>query len=340
MNSKCPYKSFLNSNSTNNTTMPNYPTDLPGEDLIDDTLLTINPSSIKDEEDDSKCPYSNKQGNVSGCPFMNSQNSEPKDTKFPFHYEIPLPQKRRDFYFNRLNYTKDTYAKATWLHSMSLHLRNTLFIKNEKIDLIRQKEYSVVFLITEEMKEKANELFEKKEYVKAIGAYTLIYSIFKWLAFVDKEKETKCIKEFNFSNENAIVDADVELKRISTDSSLKYEEDSYRTCIINILKALSYCYINLRAYSEAVKCMEEAIGYASASLPDVLLRKSQGIMYNKFSSELLLSKALSDLQTAKAIQKTKIIEDHIAIISTIIDDKKKQRFDLVNSIYIYISLII
>lgn len=328
MNSQCPYKSFLN--STNN---PINPPDLLGEDIIDDTLLTINPSPTIEEPDESKCPYSNKKGNISGCPFMNSQNSEPKDTKFSFHYEIPLHQKGRDFYFHKLNYNKDTFAKSTWLHSMPLHLRNTLFIKNEKIDLIRQKEYSVVFLITEEMKEKANELYEKKEYEKAVGAYTLIYSVFKWLAFKSKEKETKCIKDFSFSNEDAIIDEDVELKRISTDSSLKYEEDSYRTCVIYILKSLSYCYMNLRAYSEAVKCMEEAIGYASASLPDVLLRKCQAIMYNKFSSELFLSKALSDIQTAKGIKKTKMIEDHLVIISTIIEDKKKQRYDRVQSIY-------
>ena len=53
----------------------------------------------------------------------------------------------RDFYFNQINYTKDKLKEATWVRNMPNYLRNTLFIKNKKIEEIRKKEYSVIFLI-------------------------------------------------------------------------------------------------------------------------------------------------------------------------------------------------
>ena len=41
--------------------------------------------------------------------------------------------------------------------------------------------------------------------------------------------------------------------------------------------------MNMRHYSEAVKCMDEAMSYVLVSRGEVLFRRAQAIMYNKFS---------------------------------------------------------
>ena len=45
----------------------------------------------------------------------------------------------------------------------------------------------------------------------------------------------------------------------------------------------------MRHYSEAVKCMDEAMSYVLVSRGEVLFRRAQAIMYNKFSEALLMS---------------------------------------------------
>ena len=126
----------------------NMPKTLPGENILDDTLLNVKSSelppaymSLSTQENSNlgECPYSHKKGNVSGCPFMNSRNHEPKDKKFDYHYEVPMMETARDFYFNTINYTKDKLKESTWVRSMPKYLRNTLFIKNKKIEEIRNK---------------------------------------------------------------------------------------------------------------------------------------------------------------------------------------------------------
>ena len=123
---------------------------------------------------------------------------------------------------------------------MPKHLRNTLMIQNDKIVSIREKEYSVIFLTCEEIKQKAHELYKEKQYEKALGVYNIIYGILKWLSFKDKEKGENFRKKFDFSKESGIIDDDIELRRINTDPNYSYEEGSYKTYVINILKGLLY----------------------------------------------------------------------------------------------------
>ena len=298
------YKDLISSirstNSTINDLSIEMPKTLPGENILDDTLLNVKPENLptsymsfstQENSNLGECPYSHKKGNVSGCPFMNARNHEPKDKKFDYHYEIPMVETVRDFYFNQINYTRDKLKEATWVRNMPNYLRNTLFIKNKKIEEIRKKEYSVIFLIIEDLKEKVYEMYSQKKYQSAINSYTLIYSMLKWIEFKDKEKEKTVLEKIDFSNDNAIIDSDIKLNRITTDPTVKYEEDSFKTSVIYILKSLSYCYLHLRHYSQAIKCMEEAYEYATASKPDVLFRKTQAILYNKFSKVEDLEKA-------------------------------------------------
>lgn len=340
---KSSYKDLLSSirsNASANQSQAelaiNMPKTLPGENILDDTLLNVKSSelppaymSLSTQENSNlgECPYSHKKGNVSGCPFMNSRNHEPKDKKFDYHYEVPMMETARDFYFNTINYTKDKLKESTWVRSMPKYLRNTLFIKNKKIEEIRKKEYSMIFLIIEDLKEKVYETYKDKKYDKAINSYTLIYSMLKWLEFKDKEKETTVLEKIDFSNDNAIVDNDLIVRRVNTDDAVKYEEDSFKTSVIYILKSLSYCYIHLRHYSDAIKCMDEAMQYATASKPDILFRKSQAVMYNKFSSVKELENALADMKEAQRLKKEKdrndpLLDEHVKELEDLIKEKE------------------
>ena len=311
------------------------PKELPGQNILNDTLLNVNdnidPPALPtmdsfNENDISECPYTHKKGKISGCPFLNAANTEISSNKFEYHYEINIPESIFDFRFNALNYSTENYEKAKWLREMPKHLRNTLMIQNEKIVSIREKEYSVIFLTCEEIKQKAHQLYKEKQYEKALGVYNIIYGILKWLSFKDKEKGEKFIKKFDFSKDSGIIDDDIELRRINTDPNYSYEEGSYKTYVINILKGLAYCYMNLRHYSEAEKCMDEALGYSKASKPDILLRRAQSIMYNKFSPVEKLEKALNDLKEAQTLKKDdKMIDDHLSELMSLINEKKYRK---------------
>lgn len=84
------------------------------------------------------------------------------------------------------------HKKTKTLKSYPKHLRNTLFLKDERINKIRQKEFTIVFFAYEEIKEKANNLYRKKNYKKAINYFIFAYSIIKWLEL--KENKTGKIK--------------------------------------------------------------------------------------------------------------------------------------------------
>ena len=332
------FKDLINQVKTNkiSSDIPiNIPSELPGQNILNDTLLNVNenvdPPALPtmdsyNENEISECPYTHKKGKISGCPFLNAANTEISSKKFEYHYEINIPESIFDFRFNALNYSKENYEKAKWLREMPKHLRNTLMIQNDKIVSIREKEYSVIFLTCEEIKQKAHELYKEKQYEKALGVYNIIYGILKWLSFKDKEKGEKFIKKFDFSKDSGIIDDDIELRRINTDPNYSYEEGSYKTYVINILKGLAYCYMNLRHYSEAEKCMDEALGYSKASKPDILLRRAQSIMYNKFSPVEKLEKALNDLKEAQSLKKDdKMIDEHLSELMSLINEKKYRK---------------
>jgi len=64
------------------------------------------------------------------------------------------------------------------------------------------------------------------------------------------------------------------------------------------LKSLSYCYIQLRDYKEAIKCLDEAESLLGEKIPDIFFRRSQARLYNKNSSYEELILALKDIEKA------------------------------------------
>jgi len=320
--------------------------ELPGQNMLDDVVLNVsNPPPLSQEEinkiiqnqndlnEMTECPVSHKKGNISGCPFMNSMNKDIINKRFEYHYEVPMPETIQDFRFNISNYSPEGMQKSKMLRNMPRHLRNTIFIKNEKLEQIRKKEFPIIFLICEEMKEKAFKLYEEKKYNEALNLYNVMYSLFKWVVIKDPKKREAFLNNFDFKEENNLYDSDIEIRRINTNKDNNYEESGFKNYIINILKGICYCYMSMRHYSEAVKCMDEAMSYVLVSRGEVLFRRAQAIMYNKFSELKDLNQAHADLTQAKMFKRIELINEHIKDIENLIKEKKYRKFGYVKSLF-------
>ena len=323
---------------------------LPGENILDDIVLNVEPSSLTSNEinniiknnlsneqnsfeEMAECPYTHKKGKISGCPFMNSQNRELKNSKFEYHYEVPLPDTIQDFRFNIMNYTQEGIEKSKILRKMPKHLRNTIFIKNKRIEDIRKKEFPVIFLICEEMKEKAYNFYESKKYNEALNIFYIMYSLFKWVVIKDPKRREEFLDKYDFQKENGLLDEEIEIRRLNTNKNNNYEESGFKSYLINILKGICYCYMNMRHYSEAVKCMDEAMSYVLISRGEVLFRRAQAIMYNKFSKLNDLNQAQVDLLQAKMFRKIDLINEHIKDIEDLINEKKYRKVGYIKTLF-------
>ena len=339
------------SNNNYNINSPQRPMELPGEKILEDVVLNVDPSSLSSNEineiiknnisnmeknsldEMGECPYSHKKGNISSCPFMNAQYRELKNSKFEYHYEVPLPETIQDFRFNIMNYSKEGIEKSKILRKMPKHLRNTIFIKNKRIEDIRNKEFPVIFLICEEMKEKAYKLYESKKYNEALNIFNIMYSLFKWVNIKNPKRKEEFLNNFDFQKDNSLLDEEIEIRRLNTNKDNNYEESGFKSYLINILKGICYCYMNMRHYSEAVKCMDEAMSYVLMSRAEVLFRRAQAIMYNKFSKLNELIQAQVDLSQAKMFKKIDLINEHIKDIEDLINEKKYRKVGYIKQLF-------
>ena len=340
-NKQASFSTILSNNDESNNIH-----ELPGQNMLDDVVLNVSsPPPLTQEEinnilknqtdlsEMTECPVSHKKGNISSCPFMNSQNKDLRNTKFEYHYEVPLPETIQDFRFNITNYSKEGIENSKILRNMPRHLRNTIFIKNDKVEQLRKREFPVLFLLCEEMKEKAYKLYESKKYIEALNLYNVMYSLFKWVVIKDPKKREAFLTNYDFKEENNLYDKDIEIRRINTNKENDYEESGFKAYLINILKGICYCYMNMRHYSEAVKCMDEAMSYVLVSRGEVLFRRAQAIMYNKFSELKELNQAHADLCQAKMFKKIELINEHMKDLENLINEKKYRKFANVKSLF-------
>ena len=340
-NKQASFSTILSNNDESNNIH-----ELPGQNMLDDVVLNVSsPPPLTQEEinnilknqtdlsEMTECPVSHKKGNISSCPFMNSQNKDLRNTKFEYHYEVPLPETIQDFRFNITNYSKEGIENSKILRNMPRHLRNTIFIKNDKVEQLRKREFPVLFLLCEEMKEKAYKLYESKKYIEALNLYNVMYSLFKWVVIKDPKKREAFLTNYDFKEENNLYDKDIEIRRINTNKGNDYEESGFKAYLINILKGICYCYMNMRHYSEAVKCMDEAMSYVLVSRGEVLFRRAQAIMYNKFSELKELNQAHADLCQAKMFKKIELINEHMKDLENLINEKKYRKFANVKSLF-------
>ena len=340
-NKQASFSTILSNNDESNNIH-----ELPGQNMLDDVVLNVSsPPPLTQEEinnilknqtdlsEMTECPVSHKKGNISSCPFMNSQNKDLRNTKFEYHYEVPLTETIQDFRFNITNYSKEGIENSKILRNMPRHLRNTIFIKNDKVEQLRKREFPVLFLLCEEMKEKAYKLYESKKYIEALNLYNVMYSLFKWVVIKDPKKREAFLTNYDFKEENNLYDKDIEIRRINTNKGNDYEESGFKAYLINILKGICYCYMNMRHYSEAVKCMDEAMSYVLVSRGEVLFRRAQAIMYNKFSELKELNQAHADLCQAKMFKKIELINEHMKDLENLIKEKKYRKFANVKSLF-------
>ena len=340
-NKQASFSTILSNNDESNNIH-----ELPGQNMLDDVVLNVSsPPPLTQEEinnilknqtdlsEMTECPVSHKKGNISSCPFMNSQNKDLRNTKFEYHYEVPLPETIQDFRFNITNYSKEGIENSKILRNMPRHLRNTIFIKNDKVEQLRKREFPVLFLLCEEMKEKAYKLYESKKYIEALNLYNVMYSLFKWVVIKDPKKREAFLTNYDFKEENNLYDKDIEIRRINTNKGNDYEESGFKAYLINILKGICYCYMNMRHYSEAVKCMDEAMSYVLVSRGEVLFRRAHAIMYNKFSELKELNQAHADLCQAKMFKKIELINEHMKDLENLIKEKKYRKFANVKSLF-------
>ena len=119
--------------------------------------------------------------------IVNKDNKNNSDFEF-FDY-IPYFHKN-EYYFNMMGKLEinEFRSKTKILRDFPKHLKITLFQKDERIKKIRNKEFKIVFFADEEIKEKANNLWKKKQYKKAINYFVFAYSVFKWLELIENNK--------------------------------------------------------------------------------------------------------------------------------------------------------
>ena len=82
-----------------------------------------------------------QEPNISRCPFFKKQHKD-INMKFEPHYQINFLYHPYDFVFDKLNYdTKEKIDNSKTIRNYSRHLRNTLFIRDEKVKKIRKMEF-------------------------------------------------------------------------------------------------------------------------------------------------------------------------------------------------------
>ena len=188
----------------------------------------------------------NNQRGASSCPFLNRKCFRDIETRFIPHYEMnDLIYYPYEFFFDLINYkTKDLMNKSKKIRNLPKFIRNTLFLNDDSIKRVRKMNFSQSFIVGEQLKENTEKIYKEGNYYEALQQYILIYSLFRWLEFKDKNKETILLKDVTKISEMPIIDDDIILKRCavndpekrrkskikypttaSIDNSISYEDD-------------------------------------------------------------------------------------------------------------------
>ena len=146
---------------------------------------------------------------------------------------------------------------------MPKHIRNTLFFRHSKIKQIRKMNFSKIFFISEELKQEANTLLQAGDCIKALEKYNLVYSLFKSIEIGNKHKERLIFTSPTLIHSNPIVIDDIVHKTSKYNAKDKVEENTYKNSLVFTLKGMSLCYINMRMFTEAMHCLDEALQYSS-----------------------------------------------------------------------------
>jgi tetratricopeptide (TPR) repeat protein len=219
--------------------------------------------------------------------------------------------------------------KTSNLSKMPRHKKYTLFNqRDEKLQKLHEKEFPVVFFAFDDIKEKANRLYKRGKFRDAIQHYSYAYGLLRWIEFKDKKRGQEFISKPSL---DPILDEDIIEKIVFLDD-VSVENDSYEACLVYLLSNLAYSYMELRHYSEALDCLEEAIEIAKDRLPDLFFRRSQARCYNKFSKNEDLFLAKEDIEKAISLKKDEIIyKEHLNILDKLIDKRFEEKLGIAES---------
>lgn len=117
---------------------------------------------------------------------------------------------------------------------------------------------------------------------------------------------------------DAILDEQVEVKTpILTDDKL--DKSSHAACMCDILLCMASTLMEQKHYSEAKKCLDEceqAAGEHVDKRTQLFLRRSQAVMYNKFSSLEDYQAAVQDIDKALSFKEDVEYRTHKARLIT------------------------
>jgi hypothetical protein len=162
-------------------------------------------------------------GGRGGCPFLNRNTFRDIETPILPHYEMKnLIYYPYDFFFELINYkTNDLINKSKKIRNIPKFIRNTLFLNDETIKRVRKMNFNQSFIIGEQLKETTEKMYKEGNYYEALQQYILIYSLFRWLEFKDKNKEKILLKDVTKISDMPIIDDDIILKRCAVNDPEK-----------------------------------------------------------------------------------------------------------------------
>jgi hypothetical protein len=127
----------------------------------------------------------------------------------------------------------------------------------------------------------------------------------------------------------------VELKTLEISDT--FELGSSKTCLCYVLKCLAYCYIQLRDYKEAIKCLDEAESLLGEKVPDTFFRRSQARLFNKDSTYDDLLFALKDIGKALSNIKHELNKDdylkQLELVKGKIESKKQEMVCFLGNVF-------
>lgn len=132
-----------------------------------------------------------------------------------------------------------------------------------------------------------------------------------------------------FSSLEPIFDEDIYQDQIKMED-ISSEQDGYRYSLIYLLLAMSYSFIHLRHFKNAIECLDECISLSGEKMADPYFRRCQARMCNKFSDEEQLILALADIQKAKSLSNDKIFEDTYIRLMVIIEQRQLNELEKLN----------
>jgi tetratricopeptide (TPR) repeat protein len=95
-----------------------------------------------------------------------------------------------------------------------------------------------------------------------------------------------------------------------------------------LLLNLSYAYLELRHFKDALHCLDECEKYAEEKVADVFFRRSQVRSYNKLSSDEDLKLAMKDIKKAIELKKDiSIYNEHLMVLKTIMNKRENTEIE-------------